>query len=168
MHRSYIYPVQGRASCPPSKNVPTAIKNPTDLICYRRFGKIGRTSFVEGHEALPCTGTIVARIIVTFASIWNYAGVFPEPMVPDIMRKCTNTKKVIGMPNHSLHFRREDRIRTCDHLVPNQERYRTALLPESVVFVLRVQRYNNLFIPQNFSLFFFLIYKRIETSHSSC
>ena len=123
---------------------------------------------MEGHKALPCTGTIVARGIVTFASIWNYAGIFSEPMAPDIMRKCTNTKKVIGKPNHSLHFRREDRIRTCDHLVPNQERYRTALLPESVVFVLRVQRYNNLFIPQNFSLFFFLIYKRIGTSHSSC
>src|SRR5215212_5432424 len=29
------------------------------------------------------------------------------------------------------HFRREDRIRTCDPLVPNQVRYRPALLPES-------------------------------------
>lgn len=27
-------------------------------------------------------------------------------------------------------FSREDRIRTCDHLVPNQVRYRPALLPE--------------------------------------
>ena len=33
---------------------------------------------------------------------------------------------------------RGDRIRTCDHLVPNQERYRTALHPE--YFGLRVQR----------------------------
>jgi len=30
-----------------------------------------------------------------------------------------------------LHlFRREDRIRTCDPLVPNQVRYRPALLPD--------------------------------------
>ena len=34
--------------------------------------------------------------------------------------------------------RREDRIRTCDPLVPNQVRYRPALLPE------RVQRMNDL------------------------
>ncbi len=27
---------------------------------------------------------------------------------------------------------RGDRIRTCDHLVPNQVRYRTALRPESL------------------------------------
>ena len=36
------------------------------------------------------------------------------------------------------HIGRGDRIRTCDHLVPNQERYRTALHPE--YFGLRVQR----------------------------
>jgi len=29
-------------------------------------------------------------------------------------------------------FRREDRIRTCDPLVPNQVRYRPALLPETI------------------------------------
>ena len=29
-------------------------------------------------------------------------------------------------------FRRGDRIRTCDHLVPNQVRYRTALHPENI------------------------------------
>ena len=29
-----------------------------------------------------------------------------------------------------FHLRREDRIRTCDPLVPNQVRYRPALLPE--------------------------------------
>ncbi len=29
----------------------------------------------------------------------------------------------------SISFCRGDRIRTCDHLVPNQERYRTALHP---------------------------------------
>lgn len=29
-----------------------------------------------------------------------------------------------------VSFCRGDRIRTCDHLVPNQVRYRTALRPE--------------------------------------
>ena len=31
-----------------------------------------------------------------------------------------------------FNFRREDRIRTCDPLVPNQVRYRPALLPDSL------------------------------------
>ena len=33
----------------------------------------------------------------------------------------------------SLTLSREDRIRTCDPLVPNQVRYRPALLPERVI-----------------------------------
>ena len=32
-------------------------------------------------------------------------------------------------------FSRGDRIRTCDHLVPNQARYRTALHPVGVVYI---------------------------------
>ncbi len=38
-----------------------------------------------------------------------------------------STKK--GETIADLSFRREDRIRTCDPLVPNQVRYRPALLP---------------------------------------
>ncbi len=34
---------------------------------------------------------------------------------------------------HSLMRCRGDRIRTCDHLVPNQVRYRTALRPDATV-----------------------------------
>ena len=56
-----MYPAQGRASCPPMKNDPTAEK------CPKRFENIttdfiiGRTLFVEGHKALPCTDTYLAR-----------------------------------------------------------------------------------------------------------
>ncbi len=35
---------------------------------------------------------------------------------------------------------REDRIRTCDPLVPNQVRYRPALLPERYVFYNRAAK----------------------------
>ena len=37
-----------------------------------------------------------------------------------------------------LSIRREDRIRTCDPLVPNQVRYRPALLPEQNINANRV------------------------------
>ena len=36
------------------------------------------------------------------------------------------------MPTGTSPYRRGDRIRTCDHLVPNQVRYRTALRPEDL------------------------------------
>jgi hypothetical protein len=36
--------------------------------------------------------------------------------------------------SHLMLFRREDRIRTCDPLVPNQVRYRPALLPGVPLF----------------------------------
>ncbi|MCD6012426.1 MAG: hypothetical protein K0Q79_2288 [Flavipsychrobacter sp.] len=36
-------------------------------------------------------------------------------------------------------LRRGDRIRTCDPLVPNQVRYRPALLPEQFFLVLRLK-----------------------------
>ena len=66
-----------------------------------------------------------------------------------------------------LFLSRGDRIRTCDHLVPNQARYRTALHPAhsslrhllsialSIISELRVQRYYIFSIPPNFSLIFF-------------
>ena len=62
---------------------------------------------------------------------------------------------------------RGDRIRTCDHLFPKQERYRAALHPAysslryllsialSIISELRVQRYYIFSIPPNFSLTFF-------------
>ena len=50
------YPVQGRASCPSSKNVPTAENATNRCKMLQPFLKIGRTLFLEGHEALPCTG----------------------------------------------------------------------------------------------------------------
>jgi hypothetical protein len=36
------------------------------------------------------------------------------------------------MMESDIPFSREDRIRTCDPLVPNQVRYRPALLPEQL------------------------------------
>ena len=50
-----------------------------------------------------------------------------------------------------LSLSRGDRIRTCDHLVPNQARYRTALHP---VLKLRVQRYNYFFTYAKFQASF--------------
>ncbi|CCY02034.1 unknown [Prevotella sp. CAG:924] len=38
---------------------------------------------------------------------------------------------------HPLVKSRDDRIRTCDHLVPNQERYRAALHPADLFISLR-------------------------------
>ena len=61
---------------------------------------------------------------------------------------CANTSYCGYMPNEKsikslltfdASFCRGDRIRTCDHLVPNQERYRTALHPVLISFK-RVQR----------------------------
>ena len=43
------------------------------------------------------------------------------------------TKKPIA--KHYRLFCRGDRIRTCDHLVPNQVRYRTALHPERLASI---------------------------------
>ena len=40
-----------------------------------------------------------------------------------------NNKASTFVEAYVFFFGREDRIRTCDHLVPNQVRYRTALLP---------------------------------------
>ena len=53
-------------------------------------------------------------------------------------RKMSNEKRKLEQLEKSktlafaevLSVRREDRIRTCDPLVPNQVRYRPALLPE--------------------------------------
>ena len=67
---------------------------------------------------------------------------------------------------------RGDRIRTCDHLVPNQARYRAALHP-AAIFVdcsisdLRVQRYCILFIPPNFTTLFFILSLWIKTAFST-
>ena len=67
---------------------------------------------------------------------------------------------------------RGDRIRTCDHLVPNQARYRAALHP-AAIFVdysisdLRVQRYCILFIPPNFTTLFFILSLWIKTTFST-
>jgi len=58
--------VQGRASCPSTKNDPTAEKLPNRLetkppLKYATTAlNIGRTLFVEGHKALPCTDTNAA------------------------------------------------------------------------------------------------------------
>src|SRR5690349_14351828 len=46
--------------------------------------------------------------------------------------ECTKEK---SNPYELLFFRREDRIRTCDPLVPNQVRYRPAPLPELLTFI---------------------------------
>ncbi len=52
------------------------------------------------------------------------------------------------MPKAFL-IRREDRIRTCDPLVPNQVRYRPALLPETATSFLMGSKGNELnFISQ--------------------
>lgn len=40
------------------------------------------------------------------------------------------TKKALQLTLKGFSFSREDRIRTCDPLVPNQVRYRPALLPD--------------------------------------
>ena len=57
-----IYPVQGMASCPPSKNVPTAVDTIADLKRHRLFDKSGNhaTSLFSVH--------IHTWIIHTFAS----------------------------------------------------------------------------------------------------
>ena len=49
------------------------------------------------------------------------------------MLNCTlsDTKKEKRLHKNVSLFSRGDRIRTCDHLVPNQARYRTALHPVS-------------------------------------
>ena len=53
------------------------------------------------------------------------------------MLNCTlsDTKKEKRLHKNVSLFSRGDRIRTCDHLVPNQARYRTALHPVGVVYV---------------------------------
>ena len=49
--------------------------------------------------------------------------------------RCARAKmqnvKLLKTNNSTFLLCRGDRIRTCDHLVPNQERYRTALHPAS-------------------------------------
>ena len=52
------------------------------------------------------------------------------------MLNCTlsDTKKEKRLHKNVSLFSRGDRIRTCDHLVPNQARYRTALHPVGVVY----------------------------------
>ena len=74
------------------------------------------------------------------------------------------TKKPNGLLSViRLYQSRGDRIRTCDHLVPNQERYRTALHPvKCQVYGLcgicppefRLQRYIFFVIPPRKILFF--------------
>ena len=53
------------------------------------------------------------------------------------MLNCTlsDTKKEKRLHKNVSLFSRGDRIRTCDHLVPNQARYRTALHPVGVVYI---------------------------------
>gem|GEM_PF-4171906 len=55
-------------------------------------------------------------------------GLFLRSLLPASYQR-SRTKKPWLSPRLIL-FRREDRIRTCDPLVPNQVRYRPALLPE--------------------------------------
>ena len=52
------------------------------------------------------------------------------------MLNCTlsDTKKEKRLHKNVSLFSRGDRIRTCDHLVPNQARYRTALHPAAKYF----------------------------------
>ena len=57
----------------------------------------------------------------------------------------TNTKEMTNPLKNGLVIGRGDRIRTCDHLVPNQVRYRTALHPVTVYIFL----FNNLQLLKN-------------------
>lgn len=60
-------------------------------------------------------------------------------------------KGIIPLCRYNPFTCRGDRIRTCDHLVPNQARYRAALHPEYVPsLLLRVQRYVFFLYPASF------------------
>ena len=70
---------------------------------------------------------------------------------------------------------RGDRIRTCDHLVPNQERYRATLHPVifKIPFVMRLQRYGFKFNTATLFYYFIIsnslkIFFRICTPRSTC
>ena len=68
-----------------------------------------------------------------------------EPATPWSQTRCATGLRYFpeNLNNNSiLNCSREDRVRTCDPLVPNQVRYRTALLPYSTVIDdnLRLQR----------------------------
>ena len=65
-------------------------------------------------------------------------------------------------------FCRGDRTRTCDSLVPNQERYQlrytsVAILLEGDLPELRVQRYCYFLKPPNFSATFFILFNKKVT-----
>jgi hypothetical protein len=55
-----------------------------------------------------------------------------KTVLPEGMRYQPLLNKKRALKNSELSSR-EDRIRTCDPLVPNQVRYRPALLPEGTV-----------------------------------
>ena len=76
-------------------------------------------------------------------------GALPDCATPRLL----NPPIVSNIRNQRLQSERSrgDRIRTCDHLVPNQARYRTALHP---VLKLRVQRYNYFFTYAKFQASF--------------
>lgn len=64
----------------------------------------------------------------------------------------SNDKGIIPIVGIIPLISRGDRIRTCDHLVPNQARYRAALHPEYVpLLLLRMQRYAFFLYPASFS-----------------
>ena len=48
-----IYPVQGMASCPPSKNVPTAVDTIADLKRHRLFDKSVEHYLWKGMKPFP-------------------------------------------------------------------------------------------------------------------
>ena len=66
------------------------------------------------------------------------------------MLNCTlqKQKKEKRLRKNVSLFSRGDRIRTCDHLVPNQARYRTALHPVGVAYVQVPQLRNPLLLSE--------------------
>ena len=83
---------------------------------------------------------------------------------------CSQNRSATGLRytpliTYAIYYQRRksrgDRIRTCDHLFPKQERYRAALHPAlfsqqfifvsvSIISELRVQRYVFFLVPPNF------------------
>ena len=166
----------------PLKVARLPIPPPLQVFCYISSSAQNRTrtcTYKHTHLKrarlpIPPPGHFENRSLSTYTNISKRAENETRTRDPNlgkvVLYQLSYFRKTDISPN-ALNCR-GDRIRTCDHLVPNQARYRAALHPAAIfidysISDLRVQRYCILFIPPNFTTLFFILSLWIKTAFST-
>ena len=137
---------------------------------FLAFLKVGATGFEpattcsQNRSATGLRYTPLHTFAITYRNNQVGATGF-EPATTCSQNRSATGLRYTPLRTYAICYQRRksrgDRIRTCDHLFPKQERYRTALHPASfsqqLIFVsisiiseLRVQRYDFFSVPPNF------------------